>query len=245
MSTPIDFARVRQILERFRSLDIRRAYYAKDEVRMRYVGEVVPSTGDVLRRAFAHADRVLDIGCGDGRRLIESTDRIGHGVGIDESPWMIAAALAAREGRGLANLEFEVAKAVALPFADASFDLVYTERGPLGHCDATLVEALRVLRPGGLLFVETLGDFDALAVERERFLRHGVDLQTLAARRQTLVFEDFYEYLTYRCSVWVYCERELPSPDEPAHFEAMLRTATDEQGRIRETYDTIWIAGRA
>ncbi len=239
----IDHTRIREIIERFQSLDLCAAYYAKDAVRMEYVGEVVPSTGDVLRRAFACADRVLDVGCGDGRRLLANAGRLRQGIGIDESRDMIAVARRARDARGIQNLDFQVAKAVAMPFADAVFDLVFTERGPLGHCDATLVEALRVLCPGGSIFVETLGDWTTLAQERERFLRHGVAIQALAARRQTLVFGDFYEYLTYRCSVWVYCGECLPSPDDHEFFTQLRAEAADPDGCVSRPYETIWVAG--
>ena len=73
-------------------------------------------------------ERVLDVGCGDGRITARIADRVASGtvVGVDASPDMIAHA--AREyGPGAAharaNLRFEVADARALPF-DAAFDLL-------------------------------------------------------------------------------------------------------------------------
>ena len=73
-------------------------------------------------------ERVLDVGCGDGRITARIADRVARGsvVGVDASPDMIAYAV--REyGPGAAharpNLRFEVADARALPF-DAAFDLV-------------------------------------------------------------------------------------------------------------------------
>ena len=44
--------------------------------------------------------------------------------------------------------------------ADAAFDVVFSERGPLGHNDPNHAQALRVLRPGGRLFYETIGEWN-------------------------------------------------------------------------------------
>ncbi len=73
-------------------------------------------------------ERVLDVGCGDGRITAQIADRVSTGsvLGVDASPDMIAHAT--REyGAGAAaarpNLRFEVADARALAF-DAAFDLL-------------------------------------------------------------------------------------------------------------------------
>ena len=240
----IDYERVRDIVERFRKLDPYQAYYLKDESGYERVGHLVPDTRDVLRRSFAYSHRVLDVGCGDGRTLLDNADLFRHGTGIDESAdTMIAAAIRAKEARGIRNVDFQPAKAVNLPFADAMFHMVYTERGPLGHCDETLVEALRVLRPGGLIFVETPGSFKTLVLEKRRFEAHGVALQTLAVRKYTLVFPDFYALLQYRCSGWVYMGEDLPSPDDKERFESMLSESMGADGQISAPYETVWIAG--
>src|SRR5919199_2458479 len=60
--------------------------------------------------------RTLDLGCGEGR-VGAGLARRGHTVvGVDSSPGMVAAASEL--------IEAVVADAVALPFSDASFDLV-------------------------------------------------------------------------------------------------------------------------
>jgi trans-aconitate 2-methyltransferase len=71
------------------------------------------------------SERVLDIGCGDGRITAEIAARVPRGsvVGIDASRDMIAFA-SSHSGSGiLPNLQFEVADAHNLSFRDA-FDLV-------------------------------------------------------------------------------------------------------------------------
>lgn len=97
--------------------------------------------------------RVLDVGCGTGQTITKLCKTHGvHGAGIDIRPKMIEKATRRARLERLRNVEFTVAPAVSLPYADASFDVVYSESvnvfldKPL---DA-LREYLRVLRKGGL-----------------------------------------------------------------------------------------------
>ena len=70
---------------------------------------------------FTGRERVLDLGCGDGRITAAIAARLPHGsiLGVDSSRDMIrfASAHASRP-----NLKFEVASAAELPFR-AEFDL--------------------------------------------------------------------------------------------------------------------------
>jgi trans-aconitate 2-methyltransferase len=69
------------------------------------------------------SERVLDVGCGDGRVTAEVAGRVPRGsvVGVDPSREMIAFA----SSRSGPNLRFEVADARSLPFR-GEFDLVVT-----------------------------------------------------------------------------------------------------------------------
>jgi SAM-dependent methyltransferase len=93
-----------------------------------------------------HAARVLDAGCGSGRTLNELA-RLGEAHGMELNPAGVAAARA----RGHNVLEGRVE---AIPFDDASFDLV-TCLDVIEHTDdvAALRELRRVTRPGGRLVV--------------------------------------------------------------------------------------------
>ena len=108
------------------------------------------------RLALQPTDTVLEIGFGPGRALERAARRVPQGrvVGIDVSEEMSRAATRrcadfVRTGR----VELYRADAARLPFPRASFDKAYSVHTLYfwQHPAEVLVEARRVLRPGGLL----------------------------------------------------------------------------------------------
>jgi ubiquinone/menaquinone biosynthesis C-methylase UbiE len=101
--------------------------------------------------------RLLDVGCGPGSITRGLAERVAPGetVGLDLSRETLAAARDDAAARGLGNLRYEEGSVYALPFADASFDVVYAHQvlQHLREPAAALREMLRVLRPGGLVAV--------------------------------------------------------------------------------------------
>jgi SAM-dependent methyltransferase len=92
---------------------------------------------------------VLELGCGTGLLLSRVAEVSARAVGVDLSPKMLEKARA----RGL---DVREASVTALPFDDASFDVVYSFK-VLAHVPAlrrALEEAARVTRPGGKVVVE-------------------------------------------------------------------------------------------
>jgi len=77
------------------------------------------------RLALDGDERVLDLGCGDGKISVEIAGRAPRGsvVGVDASHAMIAFAAQEFPATTYPNLTFRVADAARLPFAD-QFDLV-------------------------------------------------------------------------------------------------------------------------
>jgi trans-aconitate 2-methyltransferase len=71
------------------------------------------------------SERVLDVGCGDGRVTAEVVKRVPHGavVGVDSSVEMIKFAQSHWGARHGSNMRFEVGDARRLPFRE-EFDLV-------------------------------------------------------------------------------------------------------------------------
>ena len=105
--------------------------------------------------ALPRGTRLLEVGCGSGNiaRLLARDRRVREVVGVDSSPLLVSKArhLAA----GDARLRFDVSDGTALSFGASSFDTVILHR-VLSHVprpELILVEAARVLRPGGGLAI--------------------------------------------------------------------------------------------
>ncbi len=103
--------------------------------------------------------RILDVGCGIGGSTLHLAQRYGASAeGITLSP---VQAQRAKERAGAAGLEpmvrFRVANALAMPYPDDSFDLVWSlESGEhMPDKQRFLSECHRVLSPGGRLMVAT------------------------------------------------------------------------------------------
>ncbi len=111
---------------------------------------------DLIRRFLARyvapagPARILDLGCGTGRNL-ELLAEFGEVRGVEPA----GPALEHCRARGLGEDVVVPGSASAIPFPDASFDLV-TAFDVLEHLDddrAGLAEIRRVLRPGGRLLL--------------------------------------------------------------------------------------------
>lgn len=109
--------------------------------------------------ALQPGDSVLDVGCGTGELASRAARRVGPTgavSGIDPSAAMIDVARRKAARRGL-DIDYRVAAIEALPFADATFDVVLSslmmhhlphDLKPLG-----LAEVRRVLKPAGRLLI--------------------------------------------------------------------------------------------
>ncbi len=120
---------------------------------------------------------VLDVGTGTGEGALAVAERFPEAqlVGVDLSESMLERARAK-----LPTARFQQADASALPFADASFDLV-THANMIPFFD----EVARVLRPGGsALFAFSAGATTPIYVTPER----------LRAELRRRGFDDFAEF---------------------------------------------------
>jgi ubiquinone/menaquinone biosynthesis C-methylase UbiE len=94
---------------------------------------------------------VLDVGCGVGSIALDlaSTVAPGRVVGIDADSRQIEAARTSAAERGVENVEFVTSSVYELPFAEASFDVVYANAVLMYVRDQVraLAEIRRVLRP--------------------------------------------------------------------------------------------------
>ncbi|MFN0133625.1 MAG: bifunctional demethylmenaquinone methyltransferase/2-methoxy-6-polyprenyl-1,4-benzoquinol methylase UbiE [Phycisphaerales bacterium] len=109
------------------------------------------------RARVAEGDHVLDVACGTGDLTLELARRGGgrdaaRVVGLDFTPEMLAIARRKAQPR---PVEFVEGDAMALPFADASFDAVTIAFGIRNVAEPmrALREFARVLRSGGRVVV--------------------------------------------------------------------------------------------
>ncbi len=120
-------------------------------------------TADFDRLGMAPGDRVLDLGCGFGRHAFEAARRGAQVVALDAGAAevvqvraVLAAMVEAGElPPGQVRAGSVRADALALPFAEGSFDRVVASE-VLEHIvddRVALLELARVLRPGGTMAV--------------------------------------------------------------------------------------------
>ncbi|MEX0761304.1 MAG: class I SAM-dependent methyltransferase [Dehalococcoidia bacterium] len=129
--------------------------------------QVTWSTGDfnaIARKTMAMSERlieavdphagqrVLDVACGSGNAAIVAGRRDCEVTGIDYVPDLIERARMRATAEGL-DIDFQVGDAQALPFEDASFDVVVSVLGVMFAPDQEKAasELLRVCRPGGTI----------------------------------------------------------------------------------------------
>ena len=165
--------------------------------------------------------RVLDFGPGDGWPSIPLARRLpaARVLGVDPSPRRVAVSRANAARLGGANAGFVAGDGAALPGRDASIDLAVASHA-LEECadpEAAMRELARILRPGGVLRVQS--QVWALPAEEleTMTLTEGVDclLFTYARRTQEPARERRYVLA-------------LPSDGEAAgvHRDALVASAT-------------------
>jgi demethylmenaquinone methyltransferase/2-methoxy-6-polyprenyl-1,4-benzoquinol methylase len=168
------------------------------------------------------SSRVLDVACGTGDLSEAFADAGAASVtGLDFTPQMLDVARhkASRpgpRGAGRAQVGYVQGDAMALPFADASFDVVSIAFGirNVARPERAIAEFLRVLVPGGRLVVLEFAD------PANPLVRWASDLYTkqIMPLTATLVSRD-------RSGAYRYLPRSVSTFAQPAEFRAMLERA--------------------
>ena len=110
------------------------------------------STDQTMRIArIRSGERVLDLATGTGITAIAARERGAAVTGVDLTPELLAVARGKAKDAGFTDIDFREGDAEALPFADASFDVVVSTCGHMFAPDQPKVaaELARVTRPGG------------------------------------------------------------------------------------------------
>lgn len=120
----------------------------------RFIGRLTSRFVDSLLDAarVGPGTRMLDLATGPGHAAGRAAERGAAVVGLDIAPGMVELARRLHPG-----LDFRVAKAEALPFADGSFDAVVSNFvvPHLARHEHVVGELARVLAPGGALALTT------------------------------------------------------------------------------------------
>lgn len=147
----------------------------------RFSDEPIHAEADGMARLLAaaavdEAARVLDVACGPGIVACALVEKAAHVTGVDVTPAMIEQAKARQARQGLSNLDWRVADAARLPFADEAFDVVVT-RYSFHHMPdpgLALAEMKRVCAVRGRVVVvdatptaETQGPYDRMETLRD------------------------------------------------------------------------------
>ena len=143
MTTNIDFAAIKQRQQAtWASGD-----YAVIGTRLQIVGETLAEAVNI--RA---GERVLDVAAGNGNATLAAAHRLADVTSTDYVPALLDKGRERARAEGL-DVHFEVADVEALPFPDASFDVVLSTFGVMFAPDhqRSASEMMRVLRPGGRL----------------------------------------------------------------------------------------------
>jgi SAM-dependent methyltransferase len=142
---------------------------------------------DFLLGKVRPEDDVLDMGCGTGRFTVPLAQRVASVSGLDLSPMMLTMARKKLADEGLAG-DLREGDMAALPFADASFDVVVSMLAlmhvPREDRQQVFREAARVLRPGGRLLVGVKNSVFERLFRGDRFA--AVDITDVAS--EELIF---------------------------------------------------------
>lgn len=122
-----------------------------------YVASIHHATGESLNRMLELVApqpdwRALDVATDGGHTALALAPSVWEVVATDLTAEMLAAAERFIRSKGVTNVTFREADAMALPFAEAEFDLVTCRIAPhhFPDCAQFAREMARVLRPGGL-----------------------------------------------------------------------------------------------
>jgi len=120
--------------------------YAVIGATLQIVGELLNEAADV--RA---GERVLDVAAGNGNATLAAARRFATVTSTDYVAALLQRGRRRAEAEGFTNVRFEVADAEALPYADASFDVVLSTFGVMFTPDhqRAATEMMRVCAPGG------------------------------------------------------------------------------------------------
>ncbi len=182
-------------------------YFAANAVQWQKLRSLHVQEGEVEAAMLAMLGQtkfntILDLGTGTGRMLELFADKGSQLWGVDQSRDMLAIARANIERAGLKHVQIRHADIYALPFADATADLISIHQVLhfLDDPQRALLEARRVLKPGGQVLIV---DFAPHEVE---------DLRSAHAHRRLGVSAEQMSGFLARAGLGLREHKVLPPP---------------------------------
>ena len=172
--------------------------------------------------------RVLDAGCGGGGMTVSLAEETDAAVGIDLTPRFREAGERLARETGRRNLRFLQADGTALPFADRAFDLVVSHAVIEHVADAGryLLEAARVLRSGGRMYLSTAPYLSFAGAHLPR-LRIPLPLHLLVGRNAA--------FRTFR-----FLARHAPwTLKEPANENSFIKAARRHERKLDDLLEKV------
>lgn len=209
-----------------------------------YVSSATHASGEDLERLITVAaprsdDRALDLGCGVGHTLRRIAPLVAFAVGADATLEMMQAGRAGVVSAP--NAVFAQSDATALPFADATFDLVTCRLAAHHFTDAASAfrEVARVLRPRGRFvlvdnyapddpaldaFINELETLRDASHVRNHTVAGWLDLLDLAGLRASVESQ----LMTTKITTEAWLERSQTPVDRAAEVRRRLREASSQ-----------------
>ena len=253
----LDLDRLKSILNQDHS------YYGSMPAKYRTDSDIAPRACEIIASQFRPEMRVLDIGCGNGGTLVQNADRFDSALGVDNDSSHIELAEEALSTMKAGNVEFRLLDFLAEgeSLEPESFDFVYSERSPIAYDSFGVQAALRVLKPGGLIFCELIGQLHHQEVKevfgdhprlsqtitvqdqmRVAMERNGVGIRFAANVIEKRIYPDVYEWLQFQCSIWAWGGGSLPRHDDP-RLKLFAERNTTSSGEIVTTHHVAWVGG--
>ncbi len=119
-----------------------------------------PNFFEYLKKYANKNSKALDLGCGSGELTLKLFPYFKEIIGVDPFEDYIKTAKQQKKNDNIKNVIFRIADGKKLPFKNGYFDIIFSSRGPLSADSDFMNEGSRVLKKGGIMFEETIGEKD-------------------------------------------------------------------------------------
>lgn len=170
--------------------------------------------------------RVLDVGCGFANNLVPFADIGCECHGIDLHPEMVETVQSFMDRRGY-KTNIQVGNNRSLPYPDSHFDLILSVNtlhyeGTEDNFQNALREFSRVLKPGGGLYISTVGPEHEIQKRAEILGGHRYRVRDFGFRSgETYFFCDSVRYLRH------YCEQQFENVETARVTENLVKLPLD------------------